>query len=55
MSYYYGVDTPNEVARIVAEKVKEGYPRIQVKVGGRPVEVDIETAHKVWDVIKGKH
>ena len=54
-SYYAtGVDTPDEVARIVAEKVAEGYPRIQVKVGGRPVEVDIETAHKVWDVINGK-
>ena len=54
-SYYAtGVDSPDEVARIVSEKVVEGYPRIQVKVGGRPVEVDIETAHKVWEVIKGK-
>ena len=54
-SYYAtGVDTPDEVARLVAEKVKEGYPRIQVKVGGRPVDIDIETTHKVWEVVKGK-
>ena len=54
-SYYAtGVDTPDEIVRIVKEKVKEGYPRIQVKVGGRPVEVDIETAQRVWEVINGK-
>ena len=54
-SYYAtGVDTPEEVARLVADKVAEGYPRIQVKVGGRSVEIDIETAHRVWEVIKGK-
>lgn len=54
-SYYAtGVDTPDEVARIVKEKTDEGYPRIQVKIGGRPVEVDIETVKKVWEVIKGK-
>ena len=54
-SYYAtGVDTPDEVARLVDEKVKEGYPRIQVKVGGRPVEIDIETTQKVWEVVKGK-
>ena len=48
-----GVDTPEEVARLVKEKVQEGY-LIQVKVGGRPVEVDIETTHRVWEVTKGK-
>ena len=54
-SYYAtGVDTPDEVARLVSDKVREGYPRIQVKVGGRPVEIDIETTHKVWEVLKGK-
>ena len=54
-SYYAtGVDTPDEVARIVTDKIVEGYPRIQVKVGGRPVEIDIETTKKVWEVVKGK-
>jgi L-alanine-DL-glutamate epimerase-like enolase superfamily enzyme len=40
---------PDDVARIAAEKVAEGYPRLQVKVGGRSVELDIETVRKVWE------
>jgi L-alanine-DL-glutamate epimerase-like enolase superfamily enzyme len=53
-SYYAtGVGAPDEVARIVAEKRDEGYPRIQVKVGNRPVELDIETIRKVWEVLRG--
>lgn len=53
-SYYAtGIGEPNEVARIAAEKRDEGYPRLQVKVGGRPVEIDIETVRKVWEVIRG--
>ncbi len=54
-SYYSTiVDTPDETARLAAEKAAEGYPRLQIKVGGRPVEIDIETVRKVWEVIKGK-
>ncbi|MDE3027122.1 MAG: mandelate racemase/muconate lactonizing enzyme family protein [Paracoccaceae bacterium] len=49
-----GVGEPDEIARIVAEKVAEGYPRLQVKIGGRPVEVDIAVMRKVWEVVKGK-
>ena len=53
-SYYAtGVGTPDEIAKLAAEKLHEGYPRLQVKVGGRPVEVDIEVIHRVWEVIKG--
>ena len=53
-SYYAsGVGAPDEIARIAAEKMAEGYPRMQVKIGGRPVEVDIEALRKVWEVIKG--
>ncbi|AHD03437.1 hypothetical protein METH_21670 (plasmid) [Leisingera methylohalidivorans DSM 14336] len=34
--------------------VKNGpYPRLQVKAGGRPVELDIETIRKVWEQIGG--
>ncbi|HEX6354868.1 mandelate racemase/muconate lactonizing enzyme family protein, partial [Actinophytocola sp.] len=48
-SYYsLSVGEPDEVARTAAEKIAEGYPRLQIKVGGRPVELDIETIHKVW-------
>ncbi|MCV6600532.1 MAG: mandelate racemase/muconate lactonizing enzyme family protein [Cohaesibacter sp.] len=53
-SYYAsGVGAPDDIAALAKEKVQEGYPRLQVKVGGRPVEIDIETISKVWEVIKG--
>ena len=54
-SYYAtGVGTPDDIARIAKEKCAEGYPRLQIKVGGRPVEHDIETIRKVWEVVQGK-
>lgn len=54
-SYYSTiVDTPDASARLAAEKVAEGYTRLQIKVGGRPVELDIETLRKVWEVERGK-
>jgi L-alanine-DL-glutamate epimerase-like enolase superfamily enzyme len=47
-SYYsVTVGEPDEAARSAAEKAREGYKRLQIKVGGRPVEVDIETLRKV--------
>lgn len=53
-SYYAtGVGAPDEIARIAGEKCREGYPRLQIKVGGRSVEQDIETIRKVWEVIGG--
>ncbi len=53
-SYYAtGVGAPDDIARLAGEKLAEGYPRLQVKVGGRPVELDIETICKVWEVIRG--
>ena len=53
-SYYAtGVGAPDDIARLAKEKLAEGYPRLQVKVGGRPVEIDIETISKVWEQIKG--
>ncbi|WP_434053910.1 MAG: enolase C-terminal domain-like protein [Roseibium sp.] len=53
-SYYAtGVGAPEEIARIAAEKRDEGYPRLQIKVGGRPVEADIETIRKVWETVSG--
>ena len=51
-SYYAtGVGLPDDIARIAKEKMKEGYSRLQVKVGGRPIEVDIEVIRKVWEGI----
>ena len=53
-SYYStSVGDPDETARIAGERLAEGYPRLQVKLGGRPVEADIETLHKVWEVVGG--
>lgn len=49
-SYYAtGVGAPDDMARIAIEKKQQGFPRLQVKVGGRPVEIDIETVRKVWE------
>ncbi|RJQ87705.1 mandelate racemase/muconate lactonizing enzyme family protein [Amycolatopsis panacis] len=51
--YSTGVGDPDDVARIAKERKAEGYPRLQVKLGGRPVQLDIETLRKVWEVIRG--
>jgi L-alanine-DL-glutamate epimerase-like enolase superfamily enzyme len=54
-SYYAtGVGEPDDIAKLAAEKVAEGYPRLQIKVGGRPVEVDIAVLRKVWETVGGK-
>jgi len=52
-SYYAtAVNDPKSTAEQVKEKVAEGYERIQVKVGGRPVEEDLETIKLVNEVLK---
>lgn len=49
-SYYAtGVGMPDDIARIAVEKKKQGFMRLQVKAGGRPIELDIETVRKVWE------
>lgn len=51
-SYYAtGVGAPDDIAKLARAKMEEGFPRIQIKVGGRPVEIDIETIRKVWEQI----
>ncbi|MFI0843931.1 mandelate racemase/muconate lactonizing enzyme family protein [Mesorhizobium sp. IMUNJ 23232] len=51
-SYYSTiVGEPGETARIALEKAREGYPRLQIKIGGRSIEQDIETIHKVWEAV----
>lgn len=53
-SYYaIGVSEPEETAAIAREKVAEGFSRIQVKLGGRPIEVDIAALHAVHDAVGG--
>lgn len=50
--YSISVASPVEVAREVQERQLEGYDRIQIKIGGRNIEEDIETLHCVKEVIK---
>lgn len=44
-----GVGEPDDVARIAADKVAQGFPRLQFKIGGRPVDVDIAVIRKAWE------
>ncbi|TIT73224.1 MAG: mandelate racemase, partial [Mesorhizobium sp.] len=51
-SYYSTVvGAPDETARIAIDKVKAGYRRLQVKIGGRDLEQDVATVHKVWEAV----
>ncbi|MGB0506866.1 MAG: mandelate racemase/muconate lactonizing enzyme family protein [Pikeienuella sp.] len=51
-SYYAtGIGEPDEIARRARDKVDQGYPRIQIKAGGRDVAIDIETIRKVWEAV----
>ena len=51
-SYYaVGIGSPEETARTAREKLAEGYPRIQLKIGGRDVAEDIAVIRKVAETI----
>jgi len=51
-SYYSTiVGLPDDTARIARDKADKGYPRIQIKVGGKNLEQDVETIHKVWEAV----
>src|SRR5699024_3390293 len=47
------IDTPEETARLAEQNLREGCPRLHIRVGGREVEEDIETIRRVWDVVGG--
>ncbi len=52
-SYYsIGVCSADEAVEIAKEKQNDGYRRIQLKVGGRPVEEDIEAIRMVSEVLR---
>jgi L-alanine-DL-glutamate epimerase-like enolase superfamily enzyme len=54
-SYYAsGIGEPDEIARIAEERMKEGYPRLQIKIGGRDVAIDIAVVRKVWERTAGR-
>ena len=46
-----GIGEPDEIARLVQDKVDQGYGRIQIKAGGRDVAIDIAVVRKVWEVV----
>ena len=49
--YATGIGSPEDIAKLVQDKVDMGYPRIQIKAGGRDVAIDIAVAHKVWEQV----
>lgn len=49
-SYYAsGVGAPDDTAELAADRAAQGFPRMQVKIGNRPIETDIEVVQKVWE------
>lgn len=51
---YYAISAGESVEYMVDRAVAlvaEGYPRLQLKVGGRPIEEDIEVIRKVWEAV----
>lgn len=51
-SYYAtGIGDPEETGRIAAEKAAAGFPRLQIKLGGRSPEIDIDTLHAVGEAV----
>ncbi|UCH39715.1 MAG: mandelate racemase/muconate lactonizing enzyme family protein [Gammaproteobacteria bacterium] len=46
-----GIGEPDEIARLVRDKVDQGYGRIQIKAGGRDVAIDIAVVRKVREVV----
>ena len=49
--YATGIGEPDDIARLVQDKVDQGYPRIQIKAGGRDVAIDIAVVRKVWEQV----
>jgi len=52
--YATGIGEPDEIARLVQDKVDQGYPRIQIKAGGRDVAIDIAVVRKAWEQVDAK-
>lgn len=52
--YAVGIGDAEETSKKCAEKIAEGYTRVQIKAGGRDVAIDIEVVRKTWETIGGK-
>ncbi|VDC19209.1 mandelate racemase/muconate lactonizing enzyme family protein [Pseudogemmobacter humi] len=54
-SYYAtNVGDPDEIARFAADKAAQGYPRLQLKIGGRPAEMDVAVIRKTWEAVRSR-
>ena len=52
-SYYaIGMTEPEQAAAIAKEKQAEGYRRLQLKVGGRDLDIDIAAIRKVHEILQ---
>ena len=49
--YATGIGEPDDIARLVQDKADQGYPRVQIKAGGRDVAIDIAVVRKVWEKV----
>ncbi|MEM7081124.1 MAG: mandelate racemase/muconate lactonizing enzyme family protein [Pseudomonadota bacterium] len=49
--YALGIDSPEDTARRASDKAREGFSRLQVKVGGRTIDEDIATLHQVAEAV----
>ncbi len=51
-SYYaIGIASAEDSARQAREKADMGYPRLQIKCGGRDIDEDIAVIHKIWEEV----
>ena len=52
--YATGIGSPEDIARLSRDKAEQGYPRIQIKAGGRDVAIDIAVVRKVYEAVGGR-
>jgi len=52
--YAVGIGNPEKTAKIAVDKIKQGYHRLQFKIGGRDIAEDIAVMHKVWETVGNK-
>ena len=51
-SYYaIGIASPEDSARQALEKANQGFPRLQIKCGGRGIDEDIAVIHRIWETV----
>ncbi|MCP4982502.1 MAG: mandelate racemase/muconate lactonizing enzyme family protein [Gammaproteobacteria bacterium] len=54
-SYFaIGIASPQDSAKQAKEKMDQGYPRLQIKCGGRSIDEDIAVIHKIWETVGNK-